>query len=73
MFIFTSHYEKDGLLMEGDRVKAISFSDAQDILEKSGRGHMIVDGILVGEVDYDEDTNTIDWNTYIDYEQHHLN
>lgn len=59
--------------MEGDRVKAISFSDAQDILEKSGRGHMVVDGILVGEIDYDEDTNTIDWNTYIDYKQHHLN
>lgn len=70
---YTSHYYTlDGSKMDGDRVSAISFEDAQRILDQSGRGWMEVDGILVAEVDANWD-GMPDWSTYIDYELENLN
>mgnify|MGYP001545833911 CR=1 FL=1 len=70
---FTSHYfTLDGSKMDGDRVKAISFEDAQKILDAIGKSWMKVDGILVAEVDSNLNGEP-DWSTYVDYEIENLN
>ena len=62
--IYTSFYFKAGKKYDGDRVRAISFKDAQRILNESGRKHMKIDGKLIAEIDACPKTNKPIWKTY---------
>ena len=62
--IYTSFYFKDGKKYDGDRVRAISFEDAQRILNESGRKNMKIDGKLIAEVDACNKTKKPIWRTY---------
>jgi len=62
--IYTSFYFKNGKKYDGDRVRAISFEDAQRILNESGRKNMRIDGKLIAEVDACNKTKKPIWRTY---------
>jgi len=62
--IYTSFYFKNGKKYDGDRVRAISFEDAQRILNESGRKNMKIDGKLIAEVDACNKTKKPIWRTY---------
>lgn len=51
----------------GDRVEAISFDDAQHVLDTTGRGYMEIHGRLIEEIPCDEKMNPM-WDKSINYE-----
>jgi len=61
--IYTSYFYYNGKKYDGDRVRAISFDDAQRILNSSGRKHMKIDGKLIAEIDACPNNKPI-WKTY---------
>ena len=57
----------------GDRVQAISWAEAQHILNTTERGYMKVDGELVAEIPCKPGTFKPDWDGSIDYQTPRLN
>lgn len=52
----------------GPRIKAISFSDAQDYCNRNGLGYCKVEGLLLGEIGLMDD-----WDKIVDYNTNRLN
>lgn len=55
-------------IYQGPNVPGISFNDAQNYCEMNGLGYCKIDGLLIAEINYSEDSRDI-----TDYETKNLN